>query len=70
MKIAFIMDDEAWFWIYNEDTRTWEAWYENADLTAHRISKMDRPSLALVLEMVTHLRLQASTAYVGPLPAY
>lgn len=29
MKLAFIHDDESWFWVLDESGRFWQCWHED-----------------------------------------
>lgn len=55
MKLVFILEDEAWFWLWNEDTQRWEAWYENNVTPAERIPHSDRPTTAHVTAIMTEM---------------
>jgi hypothetical protein len=55
MKLTFTNEDEAWFWLWNDDTAQWECWYEVDDTPAARCHKMDRPTAQDVTFTITDM---------------
>lgn len=52
MKFVLIIDDEAWFWVFNDETHHWECSYENGDEPAERADKLDRATIGAVTEIM------------------
>jgi len=65
MKISFIHDDEAWFWVLDETGRTWEAWYEVDDEPAIRLHKSDRTDVFEVSTLIAEMSFEAQQALVN-----
>jgi hypothetical protein len=63
MKLAFIYNDEAWFWVLDETGRYWEAWYECTidakNSLTERIPKYDRTNIQRVGELMTDMAAAA-----------
>jgi hypothetical protein len=55
VKLVFIHEDEAWFWVWNEDTEKWEAWYECGAQPAVRVRFSDRPTVLDVTDMISNM---------------
>lgn len=60
MKLVLIIEDESWFWVYDEDDIVWHAFYE-ADLTtaAVEVRHLDRPTVNAVTFLMGHMTEQA-----------
>lgn len=52
MKLAFIIEDESWFWVLDETGCFWRCWYENGDAPAVRLEKLDRLRINDVTEIM------------------
>ena len=59
MKLVFIHDNDAWFWVFNDENDVWECWYEVDDTPATRLEKLDRPYLTHVTETIGCMVLAA-----------
>lgn len=70
MKLAFIYEDEAWFWVLNEDTQVWECSYESGDLPASRVPKMDQYVVTAVTERIAMMTLGAINQEAGLEPVF
>lgn len=56
MKLALFVEDEAWFWIWNDETQLWEGWYESdISIASLRLTKMDRPSVLDVTDLMNEM---------------
>lgn len=53
MKLVLIIEDESWFWIYNEETQIWEAWYEEGDEPAKRRPAEDYGNLLNLVDWMS-----------------
>jgi hypothetical protein len=52
MKLVFIHENEAWFWIFNDESDVWECWHEMDDESAIRIEDLDRSDVHYVVEII------------------
>jgi hypothetical protein len=59
VKLAFIHEDEAWFWILDESGQFWECWREEGANVAKRIPGLDCTRADEVAEHITNLALEA-----------
>lgn len=59
MKLVFIHENEAWFWIFNDENGVWECWYEVGDTPATRLDKLDRIYVRRVTDTIGCMVLAA-----------
>lgn len=60
MKLVLVIDDESWFWVYDEDDQIWYSYYEeNAESPAVRTRHLDRPTGNAVTFLMWHMAEQA-----------
>ena len=52
LKLITMVGDETWFWVWNDNTATWEAFYEVADIPAKRLPANDTPHHEEVLALM------------------
>lgn len=55
IKLIVMVNNESWFWAWNDVNLGWEAFYEIDEVPAARMRASDRATVDGVLELMKHI---------------